>query len=254
MMTPAYMNRILLVGALVACAASARAQQARSKPTPSVGETAEFGVKIIGVAYGPDRVNYEMTRAAYITIIVVDETSILSIVPSEAVPSSIESAGAHVSGLTRLGSVNNVGKERFGSAPGVDLAAVTAAAYERCMVRAAQTARAQAQNRRVVVGRDSAGRPIYGPAEPTMDDQMRAEAACGSASRNSSQQPPQGPVSVPSKKNRFLFIYATDTPVDAKTIAALAITENDPKLMAIAMGKKLFDVRGARWAGYYIPW
>jgi hypothetical protein len=252
MMTPAPLNRILLAGALLACAGPAGAQQARSKATPGVGETAEFGVKITGIAYGPDRVNYETTRAAYITIIVVDETSILSIVPSEAAASTIEAAGAHVSGLTRMGGARNA--ERFGNAPGVDPAAVTAAAYERCMARAAQSARAAAQNRRVVVGRDSAGRPIYGPAEPTMDDQMRAEASCGSASRNSSQQPPQGPVSVPSKKNRFLFIYATDTPVDAKAIAALAITENDPKLMAIAMGKKLFDVRGARWAGYYIPW
>jgi hypothetical protein len=251
MMTPAFMNRILLAGALLACAANASAQQARSKATPGVGETTEFGVKITGVAYGPDRVNYETTRAAYITIIVVNETSILSIIPSDAAPSTIEAAGAHVSGLTRLGVANNA--NRFGGVPGVDPTAVTAAEYERCMARAAQVARANAQNRRVIVGRDSAGRPIYGPAEVTVDDQRMAESRCTASNRGSSQN---GPVvaSQPAAKNRYLFIYATDTPVDAKAIAALAITENDPKLMAIAMGKKLFDVRGARWAGYYIPW
>jgi hypothetical protein len=246
------MNRILLVGALLACAAPAPAQQARSKPTPGVGETAEFGVKITGVAYGPDRVNYEMSRAAYITIIVVNESSILSIVPSEAAASTIESAGAHVSGLTRMGVANNT--QRFANAPGVDANAVTAAEYERCMARAAQYARTQAQNRRVIVGRDSAGRPIYGPAEPSMDDQMRAEASCGANARNSTQQPLRGPVSAPAKKDRYLFIYATDTPVNVQAIIDLKITENDPKLMAISMGKKLFDIRGARWAGYYIPW
>jgi hypothetical protein len=245
------MNRILLVGALLACAAPSRAQQARPKPTPGVGETAEFGVKITGVAYGPDRVNYELTRAAYITIIVVNESSILSIVPSEAAASTIESAGAHVSGLTRMGVANNA--QRFANAPGVDANAVTAAEYERCMSRAAQVARLNAQNRRVIVGRDSAGRPIYGPAEVTVDDQRMAESRCN-MSQSSTQQAPRGPVSAPAKKDRYLFIYATDTPVNVQAIIDLKITENDPKLMAISMGKKLFEIRGARWAGYYIPW
>lgn len=245
------MNRILLAAALLVCAAPLRAQQARSKPTPGVGETAEFGVKITGVAYGPDRVNYELSRAAYISIIVVNETSILSIVPSEAAPSSIVSAGSHVAGLTRLGVADNT--SRFGGVPGVDPSAVTAAEYERCMTRAAQVARLNAQNRRVIVGRDSAGRPIYGPAEVTVDDQRMAESRCNMSQRSSSQTP-AATSRTTAAKNRFLFVYATDTPVNVQAIVDLKITENDPKLMAISMGKKLFDVRGARWAGYYIPW
>jgi hypothetical protein len=246
------MNRILLVGALLACAAPAPAQQARAKPTPGVGETAEFGVKITGVAYGPDRVNYEMSRAAYITIIVVNESSILSIVPSEAAASTIESAGAHVSGLTRMGVADNL--NRFGGVAGVDPTAVTSAEYERCMMRADQIARLNARNRRVIVGRDSAGRPIYGPAEVTVDDQRMAESRCNATTRSSSQKAPVTSQAPAGKKDRYLFIYATDTPVNVQAIIDLKITENDPKLMAISMGKKLFDIRGARWAGYYIPW
>jgi hypothetical protein len=237
--------------ALLASAAPAAAQSQRANP--GVGETEKFGARITSVAANPERVTYELQRAAFVTIIVIDGDKILSIVPDMTGPSKIETAGPHVAGLVRMANGANRAASLV-TAPGASMSDPTAADYEKCMARAAQYAKAAAAQRKVVVGTDSKGQPIYGPADPTVDETMRYEQGCNGSPQVGTWTGPRGPVTMAVKKGRYLFLYATDTPVDVKTIEALAITETDPKLMALAMGKKLFAVSGAIWAGYYTAW
>ena len=223
----------------------------------AVGDSVAFGVRITGLAYGPDRATYELARPAYITVLSVTDEGIASITPNVSEATRIEMAGTHTAGLNMLRNDGNRVMDRFGpraarTVPEEDATLAEIAEYNRCLAQArAADARRREANRRVI-GRDSAGRPIYGPPEERAGERT-AESYCRVPST-----PNRGPLTsqpaVRAKPGRFLMVFASDTPVTYRQIVELAITETDPRLMTISIGRKLFGPRNSIWSGYFLPW
>jgi hypothetical protein len=249
-----------VAASITACGGSP-ARVAGAAPAPargvpafgSVGDTAAFGLKLTGLAYAPDRITYEVNRPSYVTILSVSQSSIVSIIPRVDVDSRIEMAGSHQTPLTVLDTkaAKSVVPSSMSAAPILndDARVAEVQEYNRCMARAAAASKRDEEASRRVVGRDSAGRPIYGP--PTVvPNERNYENQC--AQRQASTQTPAPPrfESAPGQPGRFLLIFASDTRVEHKQVLELAVTESDPRLMTIAIGRKLFG-GGAIWSGLY---
>lgn len=222
-----------------------------------VGDSTAFGARITGLGYGPDRASYVLNKPAYVAFIGVTDRAIASLIPAIGVESKIESAGAHTAGLNNSARGDRVA-DRFGARRGiadVDASAAQLQEYNRCLARAREADRQRAEGQRRVIGRDSAGRPIYGPPEYRADVQS-AESYCRApqAPQTSRQAGINSIGRVPAQRGRMLILYVSDTPVAHKDVLELAITETDPKLVALSIGRKLFGQRGAQWSAHLVPW
>jgi hypothetical protein len=220
-----------------------------AQQTGAVGDTAAFGLRFTGIGYGPDRATYELAKPAYITMIGVTETTIEALMPLATEDPRIEMAGVHTTGLNRSSEVLRGRLPSELTAPDPRMAELQA--YNRCVERGRAADKQQAERNRRIVGRDSAGRPIYGPPEYNAAD-VNYESQCTMpvARSNNSQPDPMRP----AKKDRYLLIFVSDSPVRHETIVALRVSETEPRLFTTSIGRKLFGGRDAVWAGYFRPW
>lgn len=223
----------------------------------AVGDSAAFGIRVTGIGHGPDRATYDLARPAYITILSITDEAIASITPNVSEATRIEMAGTHTAGLNSLRSDGNRVADRFGpraarTVPEEDATLAEIAEYNRCLAQARATDAKQREANRRVIGRDSAGRPIYGPPEERAGERT-AESYCRIPSRPN-REPLTYQSAVQAKPGRYLMVFASDTPVAYRDILELAITETDPRLMAISIGRKLFGPRNGIWSGYVLPW
>jgi hypothetical protein len=217
--------------------------------TGAVGDTARYRIKVTAIAYAPDRATYETSAPGYVTIISVTERAIEALVPLATEDPHVEMAGTRTTGLSR-------GREGIAMIPSQVLAAEQARVaeiqdYNRCLERARAYDKARAEQNRRVVGRDSAGRPIYGPPEFHAADRS-AESSC--VLQQPAPEQPQARSTPGIRGNRHLLLFLSDTPVAHRQILELSVSEADPRIMAAAIGRKLFADRGATWSGYYQPW
>ncbi len=216
---------------------------------------AAFGVRVTGVAYGPDRAMYELSRPAYVVVISVTDKAIHPVSPSQTITPALVGSGMHAVALDpeSRGDIRGVSLNAAdGSAAVRDESAAGVMEYNRCLARARQESSRRREARRPIIGRDSLGRPIYGPP-PTLDEPgVDLESRC----RMPVTERPQAAMSAqrPAVSGRQLLIFASDTPVEYRDIIDLVITEGDPRSVAAVIGRKLYDIRGARWSATYLPW
>jgi hypothetical protein len=245
---------VSLAALLAACGAAASVSTSAARPAPasapaialgSVGDTATFKISRAVIGYGPDRVTFEMSRLGYITLIGVDSANITPILPLVSETPRIEMAGPHTFGL-------NARAKAVGAVSVIPENTAELQAYNRCVTQAIAYDKAREQQSRKVIGRDSAGRPIYGPPEPIATTES-AERRCVDPSTRQVESATSQPA-LPARPGRYLLLYVSDTPVNHEAIVALKITENDPRLMTISIGRKLFNGRDALWAGYFRNW
>lgn len=202
----------------------------------------EFEARFVSVAYEPSRATFELSQAAYVTLISVTDAAIEAIIPTLGAPQHLVQRGAHVVYLNRLDSARYGIVDQFASVGALS-------EYNRCLANARLLDARRREARRRIVGRDSAGRPIYGEAEPQTGPD--AESRCRAP------VPPKAPVAdrrPAPLKVRYLLLFASDTKVAYRDIVDLAIAEGDPQSMIEVIGWRLFTIRGARWSGSFVPW
>lgn len=224
----------------------------------AAGDTAAFGLSLVSLSYSPDLVSYELRRPSYVTILSVSQSAVEAIIPGANAPSRIEMAGPHLAGLTRfrdsasLSAVPAV-NSRIGPLLDGDARLADVQEYNRCIAQAEAMNRRDEQASRRIIGRDSAGAPIYGP--PTV---APAERNYGTrcAQRRVLPRPTgaEGPPSVAKQAGRYLLLFASDTPVSHHQVLELAISESDPLLITRTIGSRLFGPRAAIWSGLYRAW
>lgn len=260
---------LTLTSAAVACGGSAPARStsaglpelpaagiagAQALSPEALGTSDKFAVRIVGVGVDPGRAVFELSQPSYVTLISVTATTIEAILPGNGAKQQIVASGLHVAILRQLDSTRFGVADRFGARSGLledNVGAAELQEYNRCLANARQINAQRRQARRPVVGRDSAGRPIYGEAAPSADPREDAERYCRMpASRTASASGP-----APARaKGRYLLLYASDTPITNRDIVALAISEGDPRSIAEVIGRRLFGARGAQWSGTFVPW
>jgi hypothetical protein len=188
----------------------------------------------------------------------VTDSAIGAIVPHVDTPSQIEMAGTHTAGLLRQAGVATTIAQQFGErAAGTivddNVRLAELSEYNRCVARAMSADKSRREASRPIIGRDSAGRPIYGPTPPQTASEPDPESYCR-VPRAASSAAADAPGMFPARPGRYVILYLSDTPVAYKDILALAITESEPRLMASSIGRKLFTAKGAIWSGYFRPW
>src|SRR5262245_43294076 len=77
------------------------AQSTASAKSSAVGDTASFGLRIVAVVGGPDRITYRLPRPAYVTMISVTDSTIEPLMPLVSEEPRIVMAGEHTTGLNR---------------------------------------------------------------------------------------------------------------------------------------------------------
>lgn len=222
----------------------------------AVGDVATFGARIQRVAYGPDRATYTLTRPAYVTLISVTDKAIQALIPVVGMKSQMEGSGDHVASMSRqTDSAGNRVADRFGSVKGgaEDITTVAQLAdYNRCISAARAADARRREGTRRVVGRDSSGKPIYGPPEPSAADiGQDAESRCSVKQATGAQ--PAAPTGR-AQKGRYLLLFASDTPIEFHDITDLVVSEGDIRSITKVVGDRLFGVRGANWSAHYLPW
>src|SRR5262249_45710136 len=87
---------------------------AQPRKTGAIGDVENFGVKVTGVGYGPDRATYELTRASYVAMLVVTDSGIGAIMPLREFPAQLQGGGAHTNSLLATDKGMG-GADRFGA-------------------------------------------------------------------------------------------------------------------------------------------
>ncbi|MDA1082572.1 MAG: hypothetical protein O2973_13055 [Gemmatimonadetes bacterium] len=226
----------------------------------TLGASPEFAVARVEVAYGPERVTYELQRPAYVTVLSVTDDRIEAIVPDAGKRSELVGSGSRIVGLNReANTAVNAANARFrgmdtrGVAPN-DVTMAQMQEYNRCVARARQISANRRAAKRPIIGYDSLGRAIYGPA-PTIDDpgDFDFERQCRYPTP---ARPTPGPAAQRQapQAGRYLLIYTSDTPVEHRDVLELVVTGGDVRSIATTVGRKLFDLRGALLSVTYLPW
>ena len=223
----------------------------------SRGDTAQFGVKIVDVSYAPDRATYELRRPSYVTVVSITQDRVTAITPSVG-RSGLAGSGSHTLGLdeeSRRSLDNLRANYRIGRVTPDDASAAQIMEYNRCLSRARAVSAARRSGRRPIIGRDSTGNPIYGQA-PLLDspDDIDYEARCRIPTSPGKGENDRTTRQAPEAENRYLLVFAADTPIEARDIEDLVITESDVRSIAVVVGRKLFDIRGAQWSVTFLPW
>lgn len=252
---------VVVLGAVAVTACARHAPLASSTTARAAngraGDTAAFDVRIVGVAYAPDRLSLRVARPAFVTVVAVTPDRIVPLLPtagtsSEAVPDGERTMSLEVQG----GDGRNRVAERFPRSGAADDAASAAAVmeYNRCLANARRVNEARKRTERRQVGTDSLGRPVFETVvvdDPSSDPRHDAERQCrepdGSVGRLRAPDASHG-------GTRMLFVFASDTPVSQQNVVDLAIPEGDARSIAAAIGGRLFTARGGRWAAAYAPW
>ncbi len=207
----------------------------------SLGDTTRYGVRILGVGYAPSRVSLLFSTAAYLTIVGVTPERIDALVPTAEHDSNIVEAGAMTIALG-VDSPGAAGR----SAGGDEGSAAARMEQSACAARVRALNAARAKQSRRQVGTDSKGNPIYVEDPPPEIDEDRA---CPLPAVNGGR-----PVATAPRSRRYLLVFASDTPVSNQNVIDLAVTEGDPRSMAMAIGTKLFSIRGGTWSVTVTPW
>jgi hypothetical protein len=211
----------------------------------SLGDTARYGVRILGVGYAPSRVSLMFSTAAYLTIVSVTPERIDALVPTAEHDSKIVEAGAMTIALGVDTPGPNAGG-RGGDAGGDEGSAAARMEQSACAARVRARNAARAKQSRRQVGTDSKGNPIYVEDPPPEIDEDRA---CPLPGVNGGK-----PLATAPRSRRYLLVFASDTPVSNQNLIDLAVTEGDPRSMAMAIGTKLFSIRGGTWSVTVAPW
>lgn len=217
-------------------------------------------MRITAIAGGPARATLELARPSFVTVLSVTPDRIEAITPVTGMMAELVGAGARVVSLEReLGGGNSVG-ERFGAVAETvlpdDITAAELQEYNRCMANARRIDAARRESRRRIVGRDSAGRPIYDPTPvPPVAGEWTAESQCmANAQRRRGAAATPTPTPVAAQPGRYLLVFASDASVSHTDVLRLDISEGDPRSIAATIGVRLFEPRQARWAVAYTPW
>ena len=261
---------LTLLSAVAACGRSTPAASPGPAPAPTgavaaqllspdiIGTSERLAVRILGVGVDPSRAVFELSQASYVTLISVTATTIEAIVPGNGVRQQIVAGGLHVAVLRQLDSTRFGVADRFGARAGVledNVGAAELLEYNRCLANARLVDARRRQAVRPVVGRDSAGRPIYGEAPPT-DPRQESERYCRMpASRAATGAGSAGSAGSADARTqgRYLLLYASDTPITSRDIVNLTISEGDPRSITEVIGRRLFGARGAQWSGAFAP-
>ena len=237
--------------------AASRAAIGPPRGAITIGDSSVLAARILGVAHAPERVAYILARTAYVTILSLDDKTIVPLRPVAGRRSELTGDGPQMAGLTGESRANGSSAVGSGQRPGATDDLTSAAAvqeYNRCVANARQANKNRRSGPRPIVGRDSAGQPTYGPPAETADDARRSiqdEDRCAMPTIGLQQAIA---ASVPAKPGRFLVLFASDTPIEHRDVTDLVVTSADIAVTVRLIGEKLFGVRGALWSASYLPW